>query len=72
MFKIKLEKFSPTDYAYLINNQLGYIDEDDDKIEYYVFDSEEDMREFEKYLNLSSSEQFELVKNDKRINEEES
>lgn len=47
MYRIRIINWSATDYAYLINNQLGYVS--DDQL-YYEFDTKEEMDKMEKYL----------------------
>ena len=45
---LPIKRWSATDYAYLVNNQLGWISDDDGC---YVFNTEEEMRQFDAYLN---------------------
>ena len=47
-YKLRLLQWSATDYAYLINNQLGWISDDE---KWYIFTSEEDKEKFIKYLD---------------------
>ena len=57
--KIKLKHWSATDYAYLVNNSLGWISDDE---KYYCFDNKEEMQKFQDYLNLPPKEQAKVVK----------
>lgn len=48
-YRLPITAWSATDYAYLVNNQLGWVSDDD---RFWVFDSEDKMQEFRKYLGL--------------------
>ena len=48
MYKIEIKRWSATDYAFLVNNNLGYVSDDE---KYWEFETEEEMKIFEKYLN---------------------
>lgn len=52
-YKIPVSGWSATDYAYLINNNLGYVSSNE---EYWEFDTEENMRKFQAYLAGKTAE----------------
>jgi hypothetical protein len=47
--QLEILEWSHTDYAFLINKNLGYVSDD---FLYYVFDNAEDMTSMKKYLEL--------------------
>ncbi|CAB4162037.1 hypothetical protein UFOVP787_11 [uncultured Caudovirales phage] len=57
-FKIKLRYWSSTDYAYLINNSLGWVSDDE---KYYVFDNEDDKLKMEQYLEIDRLKKYEQL-----------
>ena len=50
MFTIKIIVWSHTDYSFLVNNDLGYVSDDQ---KYYVFESADKKTIMEQYLNGS-------------------
>ena len=47
VYKIKIEYWSATDYAFLVNNKLGWISDDE---AHWMFDSRANYVKFKKYL----------------------
>lgn len=45
--QIKIDKWSATDYSYLVNNELGQVSDDG---KYYEFDNPENKFKMERYL----------------------
>ena len=51
--KLEILEWSHTDYAFLINNNLGYVSDD---FLYYVFDNVENMTSMKKYFELQAEQ----------------